>query len=144
MMNSMNKVQLRGWLYLISADRIKNKPYLECLLLTGEGSPFFFERHKVAFSSINAVYVLAYIRANKDKVIHVYVEGKLLHSTENGKSIVYCSSVEFLVNEAVDEKADELIQRLKLGDSFLEASFKETVQLHTQQLKLVSAEFSGD
>lgn len=140
-MKSLNKVQLRGWLYLVSSDRIKNKPYLECALLTGEGSVFFFERHKIVVSNRNAVHVLAYIRANEDKAIHTYVEGKLLHSTFDLSSVVQVSSLEFLVNEAVDEKADELIRRLKLGDSFLEASFKETAFLHSQQLKFQQYSF---
>lgn len=139
----MNKVHLRGKLYLVNADRVtklSNKPFIECILITGEGSKYLLEYHQILIARLHAIQTLANIRANNDDPTEVCLEGRL--TTQNGNSIVQCAKIDFLVNNATAREAKAILRQLKRGDSFLEASFRETAVFHVQLLNALPQQLS--
>ncbi|MCD4671387.1 MAG: hypothetical protein K8R77_01880 [Anaerolineaceae bacterium] len=133
---SYNKVILKGMLYLINSDKIKklsDKPFIDCKLVTGAGSAILLERHDVLLVGFQAVKALAFIRANEDRPVKIWCEGKLV--SRNGISIVKIHNADYFISDDIQHKAEKLIHRLQQGDSFLEASFEETALMHSQQLR---------
>lgn len=133
---SYNKVMLKGMLYLVNADKIdklSGKPFIDCKLVTNDEASLLLDKHDVLLVGIQAVKALAYIRANNDHPVKVLFEGKLL--CRNGISIPRASEAEYFVSAEVATRAGVLMGRLKKGDSFLEASFQKTAELHSQQLQ---------
>jgi hypothetical protein len=134
----MNKVHLKGKLYLVDANRVtqlSNNPLIECVVATGP--KYLLQHHKVLITRMNAVKTLAHIRANNDQPVEVWIEGKLFYSPPNQSSFVQCAEIDYLSSEFVTYQADALLRKLKNGDSFLAASFRKTADNHSEQLRLL-------
>ena len=131
---------LKGMLYLVNADKIgklSGKPFIDCKLVTSDEASLLLDKHDVLLVGIQAVKALAYIRANNDAPVKVLFEGKLL--CRNGISIPRASEAEYFVSAEVATRAGVLMGRLRKGDSFLEASFQKTAELHSQQLLTIQS-----
>ena len=135
---NMNKVHLKGKLYLIDANcvtQLSNNPFIECVVATGPLC--LLQHHKVLITRMNAVKTLAHIRANNDQPVEVWIEGKLFYSPNDQSSFVQCVEIDYLSSEFITQQADTLLGQLKKGDSFLAASFRKTANTHSEQLRLL-------
>ena len=137
----INKTYLAGVLYLHNADQILTKKIVVDgkLVVIGEDGSYILARlintHDVILEGYQAVRALAFTRANGDSPIEVIFEGELL--SRNGISIPRANKIKFLVPDKVSRKAKEIIVRLQKNDTFLAASFENTVQQHQQKLSIM-------
>jgi hypothetical protein len=133
-----NKLFLEGKLYLQNAEQILSKKIVVDgkIMVKGKNGSYILARllntHDVILEGYLAVQALAFTKANGDVPLNVFFSGELL--SRNGLSIPKAEKLDFIVPETVSEKAREIMIRLQNKDTFLAASFENTVLQHQQEL----------
>jgi len=129
-----NYVCLKGTVYLKNAHYSGwgNKPYVDSKIVTSDAPlSWLLYTHDFFAVGIPAVELLAYIRAKNDEPVRARMVGSLV--VRDGVSIVKAIEIDYFVSPHISMKAQDLLQRLRKGDAWLTANFKDSFDRTTQE-----------